>query len=141
MKTDSIFYQIFLTLPQSFFDLIGEAPSQGENYQFTSREVKQLSFRLDGLFLPTEQESSLPLYLVEVQFQSDPDFYYRLFSEFFLFLKQYKPPHPWDFKPNFPVTFPSFLGDYLGRQHDPLLIKKPHHSSRVLPSDELPRGL
>jgi predicted transposase/invertase (TIGR01784 family) len=34
--------------------------------------------------------------LVEVQFQSDPDFYYRLFSEFFLFLKQYKPPHPWE---------------------------------------------
>jgi predicted transposase/invertase (TIGR01784 family) len=34
--------------------------------------------------------------LVEVQFQPDPDFYYRLFSEFFLFLKQYKPPHPWE---------------------------------------------
>jgi predicted transposase/invertase (TIGR01784 family) len=84
VKTDSIFYQIFLTLPQSFFDLIGESPSQGQNYQFTSREVKQLSFRLDGLFLPTEQESGLPLYLVEVQFQSDSDFYYRLFSEFFL---------------------------------------------------------
>ena len=96
MKTDSIFYQIFLTLPQSFFDLIGESPSQGQNYQFTSREVKQLSFRLDGLFLPTEQESGLPLYLVEVQFQPDSDFYYRLFSEFFLFLKQYKPPHPWE---------------------------------------------
>ncbi len=95
MKTDSIFYQIFLTLPQSFFDLIGETPSQGQNYQFTSREIKQLSFRLDGLFLPNEGQYSLPLYLVEVQFQSDPDFYYRLFAEFFLFLKQYKPPHPW----------------------------------------------
>ena len=96
MKTDSIFYQIFLTLPQSFFDLIGESPSQGQFYQFTSREVKQLSFRLDGLFLPTEQESRLPLYLVEVQFQTDSDFYYRLFAEFFLFLKQYKPPYPWE---------------------------------------------
>jgi len=96
VKTDSIFYQIFLTLPQSFFDLIGESPSQGQNYQFTSREVKQLSFRLDGLFLPTEEDSSLALYLVEVQFQPDSDFYYRLFSEFFLFLKQYKPPHPWE---------------------------------------------
>jgi len=96
VKTDSIFYQIFLTLPQSFFDLIGESPSQGQFYQFTSREVKQLSFRLDGLFLPTEQESRLPLYLVEVQFQTDSDFYYRLFAEFFLFLKQYKPPYPWE---------------------------------------------
>jgi len=36
------------------------------------------------------------LYLVEVQFQTDSDFYYRLFAEFFLFLKQYKPPYPWE---------------------------------------------
>ncbi|ACK71767.1 conserved hypothetical protein [Gloeothece citriformis PCC 7424] len=95
MKTDSIFYQIFLQFPTSFFDLIGESSAQVENYQFTSREVKQLSFRLDGLFLPTVEEANLPLYLVEVQFQPDPEFYYRLFSEFFLFLKQYKPPYPW----------------------------------------------
>ena len=36
------------------------------------------------------------MYLVEVQFQTDSDFYYRLFAEFFLFLKQYKPPYPWE---------------------------------------------
>ena len=66
-----------------------------ENYQFTSREVKQLSFRLDGLFLPTEEDPDLPLYLVEVQFQPDSTLYYRLFAEFFLFLKDYKPPYPW----------------------------------------------
>ncbi|ACK69690.1 conserved hypothetical protein [Gloeothece citriformis PCC 7424] len=95
MKTDSIFYQIFLKFPRSFFDLIGESSTAVDNYQFTSREVKQLSFRLDGLFLPTGEETDLPFYLVEVQFQPDPDFYYRLFSEFFLVLKQYKPPYPW----------------------------------------------
>jgi predicted transposase/invertase (TIGR01784 family) len=32
---------------------------------------------------------------VEVQFQPDETFYYRVFAEFFLFLKQYQPPHPW----------------------------------------------
>ncbi len=95
MKTDSIFYQIFINYPRSFFDLIGESLSQENNYKFSSIEVKQLSFRLDGLFLPTEENPSLPLYLVEVQFQPDDNLYYRLFSEFFLFLKQYKPPHPW----------------------------------------------
>jgi predicted transposase/invertase (TIGR01784 family) len=30
-----------------------------------------------------------------VQFQPDEDLYYRLFAELFLYLKQYKPPHPW----------------------------------------------
>ncbi len=103
MKTDSIFYQIFLKFPRSFFDLIGESSAQVENYEFTSREIKQLSFRLDGLFLPTEEDSDLPLYLVEVQFQPDPTFYYRLFAEFFEFLKQYKPPHSWQIV----VIYPS----------------------------------
>ncbi len=88
MKTDSIFYRIFLDYPRSFFDLIGEASAQENNYKFSSIEVKQLSFRLDGLFLPTEENSDRPLYLVEVQFQPDENLYYRLFSEFFLFLRQ-----------------------------------------------------
>ena len=95
MKTDSIFYKIFLHYPRSFFDLIGEEATQENNYKFSSIEVKQLSFRLDGLFLPTDENSSLPLYLVEVQFQPDENLYYRLFSEFFLFLRQYKPKNPW----------------------------------------------
>lgn len=36
-----------------------------------------------------------PFYLVEVQFQPDETFYYRLFSELFLYLKQYRLPYPW----------------------------------------------
>ncbi len=103
MKTDSIFYRIFLDYPRSFFDLIGEVSAQEDNYKFSSIEVKQLSFRLDGLFLPTQENSDQPLYLVEVQFQPDEDLYYRLFSEFFLFLKYYKPPHPWQMV----VIYPS----------------------------------
>ena len=52
MKTDSIFYRIFLEFPGSFFELIDRPPDEAEPYQFTSREVKQLSFRMDGLFFP-----------------------------------------------------------------------------------------
>ncbi|WP_043998453.1 DUF2887 domain-containing protein, partial [Microcystis aeruginosa] len=95
MKTDSLFYQIFLRFPDSFFDLIGQPQPVSANYQFTSQEVKQLSFRLDGLFIPLREDSQQPLYLVEVQFQPDDTLYYRLFAELFLFLKQYQPPHPW----------------------------------------------
>jgi len=95
VKTDSLFYQIFLRFPDSFFDLIGQPQPVSANYQFTSQEVKQLSFRLDGLFMPLVEDSQQPLYLVEVQFQPDDTLYYRLFAELFLFLKQYQPPHPW----------------------------------------------
>ena len=95
MKTDSLFYQIFLLFPDSFFDLIGQPQPGAANYQFTSQEVKQLSFRLDGLFMALREDIQQPLYLVEVQFQPDDTLYYRLFAELFLFLKQYQPPHPW----------------------------------------------
>jgi predicted transposase/invertase (TIGR01784 family) len=95
VKTDSLFYQIFLRFPDSFFDLIGQPQPGAANYQFTSQEVKQLSFRLDGLFMPLREDIQQPLYLVEVQFQADDTLYYRLFAELFLFLKQYRPPHPW----------------------------------------------
>jgi len=95
VKTDSLFYQIFLNFPQIFFELINQPNTDIQNYEFTSREVKQLSFRLDGLFLPTQEDSNQPFYLVEVQFQGDDNLYYRLFAELFLFLRQYQPSYPW----------------------------------------------
>ncbi len=62
MKTDSIFYRLFLEFPRSFFELI-KLPSETENnYEFTSREIKQVSFRIDGLFLPKINDPSLPFY-------------------------------------------------------------------------------
>lgn len=95
MKTDTIFYSLFQAFPGIFFELIDRSPEEAATYEFTSREVKQLAFRLDGLFLPTTDDQELPLYVVEVQFQPDGDFYYRLFGELFLYLRQYQPRHPW----------------------------------------------
>ena len=66
LKTDSIFYQIFLNFPTIFFELINQPNTNTQTYEFTSREVKQLSFRLDGLFLPTDNNPNKPFYLVEV---------------------------------------------------------------------------
>ena len=103
MKTDSLFYQIFLNFPNIFFELINQPNNDIQTYEFTSREVKQLSFRLDGLFLPTDKEFNKPFYLVEVQFQPDDNLYYRLFAELFLFLRQYQPLHPW----HIVVIYPS----------------------------------
>jgi predicted transposase/invertase (TIGR01784 family) len=50
---------------------------------------------MDGLFLPLAEQSEQPFYVVEVQFQPDDELYYRLFSELFLLMRQYQPPHPW----------------------------------------------
>ncbi|NET02832.1 MAG: Rpn family recombination-promoting nuclease/putative transposase [Sphaerospermopsis sp. SIO1G2] len=95
MKTDTIFYSLFQEFPSIFFELINQSPTEATAYEFTSREVKQLAFRLDGLFLPTTKNLQKPFYLVEVQFQPDEDLYYRIFAELCLYLKQYKPSHPW----------------------------------------------
>lgn len=96
MRTDSIFYRLFQLLPTSFFELIGREPIEANAYQFTSVEIKQLAFRLDGLFCPIDEEPANPIYFVEIQFYRDPDFYFRLFGEIFLYLSQYKPKtNPW----------------------------------------------
>jgi predicted transposase/invertase (TIGR01784 family) len=89
MKTDSIFYRIFQTLPQSFFELINLPPSEANAYDFASVELKQTAFRIDGVFLPTNNQEKIPIYFVEVQFQRDEDFYSRFFSEIFLYLQYY----------------------------------------------------
>jgi predicted transposase/invertase (TIGR01784 family) len=90
VKTDSLFYRIFQTLPESFFDLIGQSP---QGYQFRSVEIKQTAFRVDGVFLP--DTPAQPMYFVEVQFQNDARFYARFFSEIFLYLRQYDEPDDW----------------------------------------------
>ena len=95
MKTDSIFYRLFQEFPGIFFELIELSSDEAISYEFTSREVKQLAFRMDGLFLPTTDDPNRPFYLVEVQFQPDETLYYRLFGELFLYLKQYRLSHPW----------------------------------------------
>ncbi|EDZ93850.1 conserved hypothetical protein [Limnospira maxima CS-328] len=95
MKTDSIFYRIFQQYPRSFFELLNLPLTEADQYQFTNLEVKQLAFRLDGLFFPSTDNPSQPFYLTEVQFQPDDDLYYRIFAELFLYLRQYQPPYPW----------------------------------------------
>jgi predicted transposase/invertase (TIGR01784 family) len=96
VKTDSIFYRLFQDFPETFFDLLGFPADEADAYRFTSREIKQLAFRIDGLFCPESGETGKSFYLVEVQFQIDRAFYYRLFAELFLLLKQYQPAHPWE---------------------------------------------
>ncbi len=94
MKTDTLFYQLFQEFPWIFFQLIQREPTNLNAYQFIAPEIKQRSFRLDGLFTTTEEYSDQPLYFVEVQFYNETNFYDRLFPSIFLYFSQYKPVNP-----------------------------------------------
>ncbi len=95
MKTDSLFYRLFQNYPQLLFELIGFNLNSPQDYHFQSVEIKQTAFRLDGVFVPLNDNRELPLFFIEVQFQSETAFYSRLFSEIFLYLRQYQPINPW----------------------------------------------
>lgn len=92
MKTDKLFYRLFQSLPDLFFTLTGLNYSS-DCYEFKSIEVKELKFTIDGVFIP--KKKGLPLIFSEIQFQKDKDFYSRLFTEIFIYLRQYKPENPW----------------------------------------------
>jgi len=93
MKTDNIFYKLFQTLPGVLFELIGEPAEKATEYTFKSVEVKELSKTIDGVFLP--EDKNQPIYFIEVQFQRDDLFYYRLITEIFFYLGQYKIEQDW----------------------------------------------
>ncbi|MGK7931112.1 MAG: Rpn family recombination-promoting nuclease/putative transposase [Microcystaceae cyanobacterium] len=95
MKTDSLFYRIFLDFPEIFFELINQPLDSVNDYEFASQAVKEQPFTVDGFYRPLQDNANSPFYLVEAQFQPDDNFYYRLFGELFIYLRQYQPLSPW----------------------------------------------
>jgi predicted transposase/invertase (TIGR01784 family) len=97
LRTDSIFYRIFQSFPSTFFELIGETDPRTGAYAFTSQEVKETSFRLDGIFMPPPRLPQCPIYFVEAQAykEKNRNFYYRFFTEIFLYLNDYEPLNDW----------------------------------------------
>ncbi|ACB51061.1 CHP1784-containing protein [Crocosphaera subtropica ATCC 51142] len=95
MKTDTIFYRLFQSFPSIFFELIQLPATEVNNYYFDSVEVKQLSFRIDGVFLPKNNNSNTPIYFCEVEFQKDDNFYGRFFAEIFLYLSKTNLANDW----------------------------------------------
>jgi len=52
VRTDSLFYKVFQTLPGVLFELLGEPSMLAANYNFKAVELKELAKRTDGVFLP-----------------------------------------------------------------------------------------
>ena len=91
MRTDTLFYKLFATYQSLLFELIKRPYSEG--YQFTSAEIKEKTFRFDGIF--RSEDTDQPIMFMEVQFQPKPDFYWEFVAEIFLYLNQYRPVQDW----------------------------------------------
>ena len=46
MKTDTIFYTLFQTIPGVLFELLEQSEALALHYQFTSVEIKELALRI-----------------------------------------------------------------------------------------------
>lgn len=79
MRRDTIFYQLFRQSPTLLFELISQPPIDADRYSFDSVEVKETSFRMDGVFVPPNPSGIV--YFCEVQFQPDELLYERMLSE------------------------------------------------------------
>jgi predicted transposase/invertase (TIGR01784 family) len=86
LKTDTIYYQLFKRFPSLIFTLVEHQPERAREYRFESIEVKETSYRIDGVFLPPEGASPRIVYFAEVQFQIDESLYFRFSSESSVFL-------------------------------------------------------
>jgi predicted transposase/invertase (TIGR01784 family) len=94
MKTDKLFYQIFLSQSALISELLPDIPANCE-FEYSAPVVKETELRLDGLLTPISDDLDLPLVFIEAQMQSDADFYGRFFAGIFLYLRQYKIARPW----------------------------------------------
>ena len=130
MQSDSLFYRIFQSSPQVFFELIGASLPQSGLYSMVSQEVKQTRFQIDGILLPHHRRSDLPIYFLEVMGykpKQGKHFYQELITEIHLYLNDYAPTNNWkavviytqrSFDPGLPIQLSEYAqGDRLQRLH------------------------
>ncbi len=84
MKTDPLFYELFQTRPQIFFEIAQILPLCP--YRFESVTVKSTEKRIDGVLYPTIADQ--PIYFVEVQASPDEQMYWRTSRETSTFFEQ-----------------------------------------------------
>lgn len=79
MKQDTIFYQLFVRSPALLFELLPDPPPNAGQYRFEAIEVKQVGYRMDGVFLPPAPTSDI--FFCEVQQKIDEFLYERMMAE------------------------------------------------------------
>jgi predicted transposase/invertase (TIGR01784 family) len=94
MKTDKLFYRIFLAQPSLIAELLSDIPDDCQ-FEYTAPVVKEKEVRLDGLLTPVGDRPNLPIIFLEAQMQRDREFYSRYFAGLFVYLHQYKITKTW----------------------------------------------
>lgn len=94
MKTDKLYYQIFLEQPALLAELIPGLPTDCQ-FEYVAPVVKESEFRLDGLLMPQAEDPAIPIIFLEAQMQPDRRFYGRYFAEIFVYLYQYQIQRQW----------------------------------------------
>lgn len=94
MKTDKLFYRIFLNQPGLIAELIPGIPKDCE-FEYSAPVIKEQEVQLDGLLTPVGENLGLPLVFLEAQIQDDQRFYGRYFRGVFTYLDQYQIPRQW----------------------------------------------
>ncbi|MDD1421340.1 DUF2887 domain-containing protein [Dolichospermum sp. ST_sed1] len=94
MKTDKLFYRIFLSQPSLIAELLSDIPDDCE-FEYSAPVIKEKEIRLDGLLTPLGDRINLPIIFLEAQMQRDSEFYSRYFAGLFVYLHQYKITRPW----------------------------------------------
>lgn len=94
MKTDKLFYRIFLNQPDLIAELIPGIPSDCE-FEYSAPVLKEKETRLDGLLTPISNNSDVPLIFLEAQMQRDTKFYSRYFRGIFSYIDQYEISKNW----------------------------------------------
>lgn len=88
MRRDTIFYRLFQQSPTLLLELLPLPPTNPGEYIFASVEVKETSFRLDGVFMPPNPTGIV--YFCEVQFQKDELLYERMLSEISIYTYRHR---------------------------------------------------
>ncbi len=94
MKTDKLFYRIFLSQPSLITELLSDIPDDCQ-FEYTAPVVKEKEVRLDGLLIPLGDLPYAPIIFLEAQMQRDHQFYSRYFAGLFVYLHQYKITKTW----------------------------------------------
>jgi predicted transposase YdaD len=94
MKTDSLFYRMFQTLPKLFFDLVDLPTLPAEQYRFHSVETNKPPCGWTGFLDRPRIARTSRSFSSRCSF-SRPKTSIRAFAEIFLYLKQYQPQNPW----------------------------------------------
>ena len=94
MKTDKLFYRIFLNQPGLISELVSGIPPDCE-FEYSAPVIKENETRLDGLLTPVNKKTDFPLIFLEAQMQRDQKFYRRYFRGIFSYLEQYETKRSW----------------------------------------------